>query len=317
VTEAHTDADAPRHAGADATASPTAVVVPTDTEGPTPKRPRSSGSDVWRRFRRNKLAMAGLAIIVLLILAAAFARFLTPYGPYEIDTTMSRAEPSAEHWFGTDLLGRDLLTRVLYGAQTSLQVGLMAVAIALSIGLVAGALAGFYGGKLDTVIMRLTDVFLAFPYLLLAISVIMVLGRGKGTVIAVIGFLGWMAIARLFRSSVLSVKETEYVEAARAVGCSDWRIITRHILPNAIQPVIVYATIFVGTAVLSEAALSFLSVGVTEPTAAWGLMVADGRRFLFSSPHMLFFPGAAIFLTVMAFVFVGDGLRDALDPKLR
>lgn len=305
------------HADAEATASPRAVNVPDETGGEPPRRDRSARGEMWRRFRRNRLAVAGLAIIVLLVLAAILARFLTPYGPYELDTTASRQPPSAEHWFGTDLLGRDLLTRVLYGAQTSLQVGLVSVAIALAIGLVAGALAGFYGRKIDMVIMRLTDVFLAFPYLLLAISVIMVLGRGKGTVIAVIGFLGWMAIARLFRSSVLSVKETEYVEAARAVGCSDWRIITRYILPNAIQPVIVYATIFVGTAVLSEAALSFLSVGVSEPTAAWGLMVADGRRYLVSSPHMLFFPGAAIFLTVMAFVFVGDGLRDALDPKLR
>ena len=278
---------------------------------------RTMRGDVWRRFRRNKLAMVGLGIIVILVLAALLAPVLSPYGPNAIDTNASRQPPSGEHWFGTDLLGRDLLTRVLYGAQTSLQVGISAVLIATSIGLVAGALAGYYSGKVDTLIMRVTDVFLAFPYLLLAIAVIVALGRSKGTVIMVIGFLGWMAVARLFRSRVLSVKEAEYVESARCAGCSDFRIITRHILPNAIQPVIVYATIFVGTAVLAEAALSFLGAGIVEPTAAWGLMVADGRRFLFTSPHMLFFPGAAIFVTVMAFVFVGDGLRDALDPKLR
>ncbi len=294
--------------------------APPGTEGPgaaTPPGRRSFGGDVWRRLRRNRLAVVGLLVIGVLVVAAILAPLLSPYPPNAIDTAASRQPPSAAHWFGTDLLGRDLFTRVLYGAQTSLQVGIVAVLIATSIGVTAGAVAGYFGGKIDTVVMRVTDVFLAFPYLLLAIAVIVAVGRGKGTVIAVIGFLGWMAIARLFRSSVLSVKETEYVEAARAVGCSDLRIIVRHILPNAIQPVVVYATIFVGTAVLAEAALSFLGAGIVEPTAAWGLMVADGRRFLFSSPHMLFFPGAAIVVTVMAFVFVGDGLRDALDPRLR
>lgn len=294
--------------------------APPGTEGPgaaTPAGRRSFGGDVWRRLRKNRLAVVGLLVIGVLVLAAILAPLLSPYPPNAIDTAASRQPPSAAHWFGTDLLGRDLFTRVLYGARTSLQVGIAAVLIATSIGVTAGAVAGYFGGKIDTVVMRVTDVFLAFPYLLLAIAVIVAVGRGKGTVIAVIGFLGWMAIARLFRSSVLSVKETEYVEAARAVGCSDLRIIVRHILPNAIQPVVVYATIFVGTAVLAEAALSFLGAGIVEPTAAWGLMVADGRRFLFSSPHMLFFPGAAIVVTVMAFVFVGDGLRDALDPRLR
>ncbi len=299
-------------------ASPTPAPPGTEQPGAaTPERARSFRGDVWRRFRKNRLAVVGLAVIVVLVLAALLAPLLSPYPPNAIDTAASRQPPSSAHWFGTDLLGRDLFTRVLYGAQTSLQVGIIAVLIATSIGVTAGAVAGYFGGKLDTVIMRVTDVFLAFPYLLLAIAVIVAVGRGKGTVIAVIGFLGWMAIARLFRSSVLSVKEAEYVEAARVVGCSDLRIIVRHILPNAIQPVVVYATIFVGTAVLAEAALSFLGAGIVEPTAAWGLMVADGRRFLFTSPHMLFFPGAAIFVTVMAFVFVGDGLRDALDPRLR
>ncbi|MBW3651654.1 MAG: ABC transporter permease, partial [Actinobacteria bacterium] len=286
-------------------ASPTPAPPGTDEPGAAAPEPaRSFRGDVWRRFRKNRLAVVGLAVIAVLVLAALLAPLLSPYPPNAIDTAASRQPPSSAHWFGTDLLGRDLFTRVLYGAQTSLQVGIIAVLIATSIGVTAGAVAGYFGGKVDTLIMRVTDVFLAFPYLLLAIAVIVAVGRGKGTVIAVIGFLGWMAIARLFRSSVLSVKEAEYVEAARVVGCSDLRIIVRHILPNAIQPVVVYATIFVGTAVLAEAALSFLGAGIVEPTAAWGLMVADGRRFLFTSPHMLFFPGAAIFVTVMAFVFV-------------
>lgn len=277
----------------------------------------SSRGDVWRRFRRNRLALVGLAVIAVLVVAAVCAPLVTSHDPAAIDTAASRRPPSRSHWFGTDLLGRDLFTRVVYGARVSLRVGIVATAIAVSVGLVAGALAGYFGGLLDAFLMRSVDVFLAFPYILLAIVVISVVGRGEGTVVAVLGLLGWMQIARIFRSSVLQVKETEYVEAGRAMGCSNARLILRHILPNAVQPVIVLGAIFVGSAVLTEAALSFLGVGIAEPTPAWGLMVADGRRFLFTSPHLLFFPGMAIFVTVMAFVFVGDGLRDALDPRLR
>ena len=210
-----------------------------------------------------------------------------------------------------------MFTRVVFGSRVSLEVGILALLIALAIGIPAGAAAGYYGGVIDGVLMRITDIFLAFPYILLAIVIIVVVGRGVTAVIVVLGFLGWMPFARLLRSNILSIRETEYVEAARAAGCGDFRIIVRHILPNAIQPVIVYGTIFVGTAVLTEAALSYLGVGVIPPTPAWGLMVAEGKGYLQTSPNMLFFPGAAIFLTVMAFVFIGDGLRDALDPRLR
>lgn len=272
--------------------------------------------DVWRRFRRNRLAVAGLVAIGLMVFAAISAPLVTFYSPRTLGS-VSRAKPSLKHWFGTDVLGRDLYTRVIYGARVSLKIGVLAVLIASSIGIFIGAITGFYGGKLDGLLMRTTDVFLSFPYILAAIVIITVIGRGEGSVILVLGLLGWMSIARLFRASVLQAKQAEYIEAARAVGCSDFRLITRHILPNAIQPVIVYATIFVGTAVLSEAALSFLGAGVTEPTPAWGFMVAQGRSYLFTSPHLLFFPAAAILITVMAFVFVGDGLRDALDPRLR
>lgn len=272
---------------------------------------------IWRRFRRNKLALVGLGILALLVVAAVFAPVLTSYDPTAIDTAASRRSPSRAHWFGTDLLGRDLFTRVVYGARVSLRVGIFATLIAASVGMLVGAVAGYYGGTLDALVMRVTDIFLAFPYILAAIVIISVIGAGETTVVVVIGFLGWMTMARIFRSSILQIKETEYVEAARAMGGRDLHIILRHILPNAVQPVIVMGTIFVGTAVLAEAALSFLGVGITEPTPAWGLMVNDGRRFLFTSPHLLFFPGMAIFVTVMAFVFVGDGLRDALDPRLR
>ncbi|MEY2417911.1 MAG: peptide/nickel transport system permease protein [Actinomycetota bacterium] len=276
----------------------------------------SQRTEIWRRFRKNKLAVAGLAIIVIEVLAAVLAPVIT-FIDYKSIEFEGKLAPSAAHWFGTDPLGRDVYTRVVYGSRISLQVGLASVTLALVMGLAAGAVAGFYGGKLDGFLMRITDVFLAFPYILAAIVLITVIGRSLWTVIIVLGALGWMPFARLFRGSILQIKELEYIEAARAAGCGDWRIITRHILPNAIQPIIVYATIFVGTAVLSEAALSFLGVGVTEPTPAWGLMIAQGRAYLFTAPGLLFFPGAAIFITVMAFVFMGDGLRDALDPRLR
>jgi ABC-type dipeptide/oligopeptide/nickel transport system permease subunit len=286
-------------------------------EGLRPEQ--SQFRDIARRFRRNKLAVVGLAIVGLEVLAAVFAPLITRYNPNTfrpgaVDALLS---PSASHWFGTDQQGRDLFTRVVFGARVSLEVGIIALAIALVVGLTFGAVAGYYGKFWDGLLMRITDIFLAFPYILLAIVIISVFGRGLRAVMLVLGLIGWMPFARLFRASVLQIKELEYVEAARAAGGSDFRIITRHILPNAVQPIIVYATIFVGTAVLSEAALSFLGVGVTEPTPAWGLMIAQGRSYLFTAPGLLFFPGAAIFITVMAFVFMGDGLRDALDPRLR
>jgi peptide/nickel transport system permease protein len=271
----------------------------------------------WRRFRKNKLAMVGLVLIGVIVLAAILAEVITTFDPAHVDTASRRQPPSTEHWFGTDQIGRDMFSRVVFGARVSLRVGIFATLIAVVIGVVMGSLAGYFGGVVDTVVMRLTDLFLAFPYLLAAMAITTVLGRGERTVILVLGSLGWLAIARVLRAQILQVKELEFIDAARALGASDWRIVTRHVLPNAIQPVIVYATLFLGAAVLSEAALSFLGVGIQEPTPAWGLMVAQGRRFLVPSPHLLFFPGAAIFVMVTAFVFVGDGLRDALDPKLK
>jgi peptide/nickel transport system permease protein/oligopeptide transport system permease protein len=296
----------------------------TDAAGLAP--PISAGADMWRRFKRNRLAVVGLVIITVEVLAAIFAPVLTFTSPYKLGN-LSKSGPSLQHWFGTDLLGRDLYSRVVYGARISLQVGIFSTIISVGIGLALGSIAGYYGRWLDSLLMRVTDIFLAFPYIIAALAIIQVVGRGGGrilflrrdvfTVTVVIGLIGWMYVARIVRAAILQVKENEYIEAARATGANDWRIITRHILPNTIQPVIVYGTILVGTAVLSEAALSFLGQGITEPTPAWGLMVANGKGDLFTSPQLLFFPGAAIFLTVMAFVFIGDGLRDALDPKLR
>lgn len=287
------------------------------TAGPILGEARPLRVDVWRRFRRNKLAMVGLGFIVLLALLAIFAPLVAPYGITERTSGAFRQGPSADHWFGTDGIGRDVFSRVIYGARVSLRIGILATLISLTIGLVLGAIAGFFGGILDTLIMRLTDVFLAIPYIVLAVAIATVFGRSENAIILILGFTGWLSIARIVRASFLSLKNIEYVEAARALGFSKLRIMARHILPNALQPIIIIGTIAIGSVILSEAALSFVGVGPQEPTPAWGLMVSQAKGSLTSAPHLLFFPGAAIFLTVLSFVFVGDGLRDALDPKLK
>ncbi|MGH9211379.1 MAG: ABC transporter permease [Acidimicrobiales bacterium] len=296
----------------------TAAAGPSELAGlPEGTEVRPLRVDVWRRFRRNRLAMIGLGFVVLLVLTAIFAPLIAPYGITERSPGVFRAAPSADHWFGTDQIGLDLFSRVVHGARVSLRIALSATAIALVIGVTVGALTGFIGGLFDTLVMRFVDVFLAIPYIILAVALATVLGRSENSVIFILGFTGWLSISRIVRSSFLSLTRLEYVEAAHALGFSRRRIIFRHILPNALQPIIVYGTIAVGTVVLSEAALSFLGVGPQNPTPAWGLMVAEGKGALTTAPHVLLFPGAAIFCTVLAFVFVGDGLRDALDPKLK
>ncbi len=297
---------------------PTAGSMGTAAETPTAdiQAARPLRADVWRRFRRNKLAVAGIAFIVLLILVAIFAPLVAPYSITE-RTGELRQPPSADHLFGTDRIGRDVFSRVVFGARVSLKVGILATIVSLIIGVAAGAAAGFLGGITETVVMRVTDIFLAIPYIILAVAIATVLGRGENTIIVVLGLTGWLAICRIVRSSFLSLRQLEYVEAATALGAGRLRIMFRHILPNALQPIIVYGTIAVGSAILAEAALSFLGVGAIPPTPAWGLMVDEGRGDLVNAPHLLYFPGGAIFLTVLAFQFVGDGLRDALDPRLR
>jgi peptide/nickel transport system permease protein len=276
-------------------------------------------ADVIRRFTRNRLAMAGVVFIVLLVIVAVFAPLIAPYGYAEIvPGAPSRAGPSWDHLFGTDTIGRDVFSRVVYGSRVSLKIGILATVLTLLIGVTYGAVAGFAGGGVDSLLMRITDIFLAIPYIVLAIAIATIFGRSENSIILVLGLTGWLAISRIVRSSFLSLKETEYVESASAQGFTKKRIMFHHILPNAMQPIIVYGTVAIGGVILSEAALSFLGVGPQSPTPAWGLMVAEaGAGSLTSSPHMLFFPGLAIFLTVLAFVLVGDGLRDALDPKLK
>ena len=285
---------------------------------------RTLWSDAWKRLKRNKLAMAGLVWIIFLVLVALTADLWVPQtlgSPTAIDsatmTANSRLPPSMEHPFGTDTLGRDVLCRVVYGARISLAVGLLATAISTVIGLVMGALAAYYGGIWDTIIMRLADIFLAFPYTLFVIAMLAVIGPGIQNVFIAIGILGWPSIARVFRSAILSVKENDYVDAARAMGASDARIIARHIFPNSVASIIVYATMNIGGAILTESALSFLGMGVVPPDPSWGIMISDGETYLATQPWLMIMPGIAILTTVLAFTLLGDGLRDALDVKMK
>jgi ABC-type dipeptide/oligopeptide/nickel transport system permease subunit len=273
--------------------------------------------DAWKRLKRNKLALFGLSIVILLILVAIFAPLIAPYDPIGRIKEDSLQPPGVKHWFGTDILGRDIFSRVIYGSRISLMVGIVAVGISLMIGLTLGALSGYFGSISDTVIMRIADIFFAFPYILGAIAIMTVLGPGIFNIFIAIGILGWASFARIFRGSILSIKNKEYIEAARALGASNFRIITKHIFPNAFAPIIVYGTMTVGTAIIVEAALSFLGIGVQPPTPAWGKMLSEALDYIDIASWMMIFPGLAIVITVLGFVLLGDGLRDAFDPKMK
>jgi peptide/nickel transport system permease protein len=273
--------------------------------------------DAWKRLTRNKLALIGLSIVILLILIAILAPVISPYDPNIRIKEDSSLGPSRVHFFGTDLLGRDIFSRVIYGSRISIEVGIIAVGISVILGLILGALSGYFGNIPDTVIMRIADIFFAFPYILGAIVIMTVLGPGIVNIFIAIGILGWASFARIFRGSILSIKNKEYIEAARALGASNYRIITKHIFPNSFAPIIVYATMNVGTAIIVEAALSFLGIGVQPPTPAWGKMLADSLEYIDTAPWLMLFPGLAILITVLGFVLLGDGLRDAFDPRLK
>lgn len=267
------------------------------------------------RLRRNHLAIFGLVIIVLLILVAIFAEQLAPYGYSAQDYMMIRKGPSALHWLGTDEFGRDVLSRLIFGARVSLQVGLIAVAIALVFGGTIGAIAGYFGGKLDNILMRLMDVQLAIPTILMAIMVSSVLGPGLTNLMIAVGITSIPVFARLMRASVLSVKDEEFIEAARAMGASNTRIILMYILPNCAAPLIVQSTLRVASAILFAATLSFLGLGVQPPYPEWGGMLSAARPYMRHSGYLSIFPGLAIMITILSLNFLGDGLRDALDPK--
>jgi len=271
----------------------------------------------WRRFCRNKLAIAGLVILVLFVLSAIFAPFLTPYDPNRANVRERNQPPSKEHPFGTDDMGRDILARTLYGGRISLSVGLVSVGISLSIGVVLGAIAGYFGGFVDTLIMRLADIFYSFPFLILAITISAIFGPSIYNTMIILGVLSWPGPARLLRAEFLKLKTTDFVAAATALGARPGRIMFRHILPNAFSPLLVSATLQVASSILSEAGLSFLGLGVPPPAPSWGNMLNRARplHVLAGMPWMWIAPGIAIFIVVLSINFVGDGLRDAFDPK--
>jgi peptide/nickel transport system permease protein len=269
-------------------------------------------------FRRQPLAAIGIALLALFLLAALLAPVLSPYNPAQLDLNNRLLSPTSHHLFGTDELGRDILSRTLYGARISLLVAVSVVGISLALGLVAGGISGFYGGPIDIVLnVYVSNAFLALPGILLAIAFVAFLGPGLLNLILALSISGWVNYARLVRAQVMAVREREFVEAARALGASDLRLLTRHILPNILQPLIVQAAVGMASAVLAEATLSFLGLGIPAPAASWGTMLNDARSHLFDSPHMVFFPAVAVMLAVLSFNFLGDALRDHLDPRTR
>lgn len=271
-----------------------------------------------RLIRHNPLATAGIVLVCVFVILAVFAPWLAPQSPSHIDLPTRLQPPSSSHWFGTDELGRDIFSRVIYGARISMLVGVSVVLGSLLLGTIIGALAGYYGGGLDRFVnVIVMNAFLSFPGILLAIAFVAFLGPGIFNLILALIIGGWVGYARLVRAQVLAAREREFVEAARALGASDIRIIVRHILPNIMQPVIVQAAIGMAGAVLAEATMSFLGLGVPPPTASWGSMLNDGRSHLFDSPHLVLFPAAAVMLAVLSFNFIGDALRDYLDPRSR
>ena len=274
-------------------------------------------ADTWQRFRRNRLALAGLVVVVLLVVAAAGAPWLAPVDPAKQSLIEKRVRPGEKFLLGADEFGRDILSRIIYGSRVALLVGLLSVAIVLGLGLVFGCLTGFAGGWVDVVIMRGVEVLLAFPYLLLAIAVVSALGPGVLNTTIAVGIWGTPTVIRLVRGAVLTARESEYVTAARALGATSGRVLALHVLRNILPTVIVYSTLFMANAILVEAALSFLGLGVPPPTPSWGLMVSSGRDFLVVAPHIATVPGLAIMVAVLGFNLLGDGLRDALDPRLR
>ena len=288
-------------------------------DGAVQVKKRSQFQETWRRLKKNRMAMLGLFVITLLILVSIFADFIFDYNDVVIkqDTSIRLEGPSSEHWLGTDEFGRDILARLVHGSRVSLSVGVVAVTISLLIGGTLGAIAGFYGGKVDNVIMRFMDILLAVPSLLLSITIVSALGPSLINLMLAIGISSVPSYARIVRASVLTVKDQEFVEAARCIGANNFEIITSHIIPNCMAPIIVQVSLKVASAILSTSGLSFLGLGVKAPTPEWGAMLSGGRSYLRNAPHLCIFPGIAIITTILSLNLLGDGLRDALDPKLK
>jgi peptide/nickel transport system permease protein len=273
-------------------------------------------SIIWDRYKENRLAVAGLFVIIAIAAMAVSAPLIAPYNPTAIDVYNVLSAPRASHLLGTDELGRDVLSRMIWGSRVSLKVGFVAVGIAISIGIIIGALSGFYGGKTDAILMRFVDIMLAFPTFFLILAVIAVVEPSISTIMIVIGFTSWMDVSRLVRAEMLGLKERDFVLAAKAIGASDFRVIFRHILPNALSPVFVSATFGVAGAILVESGLSFLGLGVQPPDPSWGNILTSGKDYITVAWWLSLYPGLAILITVLSYNLVGEGLRDALDPRL-
>ncbi len=287
-------------------------------QGEQPGKGRSLTSDALRELRRNPLFIIPSLAILLMIVVSAVPQLFTSKDPRNCDLTISREPPSAEHWFGVDLQGCDYYTTVLYGARPSITIGIVTTAVAALIAVFLGTLAGYFGGWFDIILSRISDIFFGLPFTLGALVILTVLdNRGIRTVSLVLILLGWPTMTRLMRSSVLGNRDADYVNAARALGASDGRIMLRHVLPNAITPVLVYATVTVGIIISAEAVLSFLGVGLELPNISWGLQINVAQSYFLDSPHLLFFPAILLSITVLSFIALGDAVRDAFDPKLR
>jgi len=278
---------------------------------------RTPFSEFWRKFKKQKLAFVAFFFVILLIVIAIIGPSIVPYDITEPDYSNVLSGPSAEHWAGTDAFGRDIFSRIIAGTQISLIVGLSSVLLGAIGGTLLGLLAGYYGGWVDRIVMRICDILLAFPGILLAIGIIAILGPGLSNVVIAVAIFGVPVFARIVRSSTLSVKSTLYVEATTSIGARPRRIIWKHIFPGTISSIIVYFTMRIGSAILTAAALSFLGLGAQPPTPEWGAMLSGGRDYLNIAPHVTLFPGLAIFISALAFNLLGDGLRDALDPKIK
>ena len=278
---------------------------------------RSQSAEIWRRFKKSKTAIIGLIMLSVLVLLAIFADVITPYDAEKSDAANRLQLPSWEHLFGTDELGRDIFTRIAMGTRISLLVGIVSVTVSAVGGIILGSLAGYYGGKVDTLIMRFVDIWMAIPSLLLNITIVAVLGVGLQNVMIAIGISSIPGYCRTIRASILSIKSSDFIEASKACGASDLYLIATHIIPNSLAPLIVQATLRMGASILVCASMSFMGLGVVPPTPEWGAMLSTGRRFLRDYPHLCTFPGAAIMYTVLAMNLLGDGVRDALDPKLK
>lgn len=276
----------------------------------------SHSRKAWIRFKRNQAALIGLVAVLLGILLAIFAPVVAPYDPVKMDLRASRQAPSSQNLLGTDELGRDILSRIIYGFRISLTIGLVSVAVGLSFGLLLGAPSGYFGGWLDIIVMRVIDIMMSFPAILLAIIVVTILGPGLYNAMLAVGLAQVPLYSRLVRGLTLKLKSEDYVDAARALGAGNTRIIFRHILPNCLSPLIVQATLNIASAILSAAMLGFLGLGAEPPTPEWGAMLSSGRLYMRVAPHISIFPGLAIMITVLAFNLMGDGLRDALDPRM-